>query len=1322
MGEGRMGRPMNLEGATQRINLGHAQAAIQRCALATLARLKCSSGLLAAALLAAAMIPILLVSPFSVEAYTPHPPILIEGNGDFTGPGAGFGCECVSGGSGDIADPFLIQGWDINASVATGVWIRNTTASFVLDALNVHSGKPGSLGVRFDGVDQGTVKETVITDTGVAMYIQSSSNLSLRDNAISGNHEGIELLSVVRATLSNNSFSDNSGYGIWVGSSLEVLISRSIMVRGGVGMRITGSASVTVVDSYLDDHSNFGILGFGNFSISNTLIRNSGVGTAGLYLQSANGARVIGNTFANNTRGLWVGGSTNVTIADNRVSNAEGLGIELVGSTAVSITNNTFTSDGVNLWSGFLSPVEDFTTHTITPDNLVNGKPIRYYKDCANLVVEGSEVGQLIVANCENVTFSGLRISDADSAVQLAFVKGARLEASEISDNDVFGVHVLRSEDVTLIGNLMMNNLLSARGLATDNFSFSGNTVIGGPDWSTGVAVDPVSPGGANNASVTGNDITASGMGVGVQFNSLTTGVIRANNVSVGLGTGISFPVVSTGVTVFHNNLLGNAIQATDAGSQNSWDDSYPSGGNFWSDYSGIDVFRGPNQDQPGSDGIGDGPYVIDADSLDRFPLMVPHVFVDTTPPAVLVDSPLDGEVFRDAPVTVLGSAFDPGAWASGLDRVEVRLNRGPWQVASGTSNWSLLDNLAAGTNLLEVRAWDNAGNPSPIRSVLVSVQNRVPLANAGVDQTVLKNGLVTLDGSASSDPDADPLGFSWQQVAGPSVILTGADTSTATFIPTRSGAYVFSLSVADGLGESGMDYVLVTVQNQSPVANAGPDQSGFPGTPVSLDGRGSYDPDGDALVLSWTQAGGPPVVLSGANASMATFTPSFVGVYEFGLTVMDGDSGSDADGVLVIVAVNRPPFADAGASQTARKGTLVTLDGSASADPDGNSLTYGWTQLLGPPVSLSAANLATAAFTPNRAGTYLFELTVNDGQGGSDDDLIAVSVWGLAPIADLVVTPPGTQRAGTFLTFDAIGSTDPDGAIVDYTFDFGDGASFHGPPVVVHSYATGTYLATLTVTDDDGNESSVQVSISGAVDAIPTALASAWPGTTGFVGTAFLFDGLNSTDDGTITGYDWDFGDGTTGAGASVVHTFAGRGIYVVRLTVSDDRGATSTSSVTIMIANRAPGIVSSSPAPLDPVLDAGLSVTFAVTASDLDGDALAYEWRVDGVELGSDASFFDFRDQAVGVHRVNVTVTDGDLAASWEWTVTVRVVSGGQGSQFPWWVLLLVLVILGILFVVWIRRRPPPEGSRAEKARRAPGPEKPAATESPQEDDRRP
>src|SRR3989337_1793622 len=56
MGERRMGRPMNLEGATQRINLGHAQAAIQRCALATLARLKCSSGLLAAALLAAAMI------------------------------------------------------------------------------------------------------------------------------------------------------------------------------------------------------------------------------------------------------------------------------------------------------------------------------------------------------------------------------------------------------------------------------------------------------------------------------------------------------------------------------------------------------------------------------------------------------------------------------------------------------------------------------------------------------------------------------------------------------------------------------------------------------------------------------------------------------------------------------------------------------------------------------------------------------------------------------------------------------------------------------------------------------------------------------------------------------------------------------------------------------------------------------------------------------------------------------------------------------------------------------------------------------------------
>ncbi len=73
----------------------------------------------------------------------------------------------------------------------------------------------------------------------------------------------------------------------------------------------------------------------------------------------------------------------------------------------------------------------------------------------------------------------------------------------------------------------------------------------------------------------------------------------------------------------YHNNIVGGTVLGVSEG--NIWDDGYPSGGNYWSDYNGDDVFEGPNQDQPGSDGIGDTPYVIDEYNRDLYPLMCPY-------------------------------------------------------------------------------------------------------------------------------------------------------------------------------------------------------------------------------------------------------------------------------------------------------------------------------------------------------------------------------------------------------------------------------------------------------------------------------------------------------------------------------------------------------------------------------------------------------------------------------------------------------------------------------------------------------------------------
>jgi len=124
------------------------------------------------------------------------------------------------------------------------------------------------------------------------------------------------------------------------------------------------------------------------------------------------------------------------------------------------------------------------------------------------------------------------------------------------------------------------------------------------------------------------------------------------------------------------------------------------------------------------------------------------------------------------------------------------------------------------------------------------------------------------LDGSGSYDPDGDSIGYHWSQISGPSVTLSDTNVVDPTFTPTIKGNYEFELLVDDGSLSSSPDTVLVSVNNQAPLSDAGSDQLNIDaGTLVTLDGSGSYDPDGDSIGYHWNQVSGPSVTLSDTNA-----------------------------------------------------------------------------------------------------------------------------------------------------------------------------------------------------------------------------------------------------------------------------------------------------------------------------------------------------------------------------------------------------------------------------------------------------------------------
>jgi hypothetical protein len=292
--------------------------------------------------------------------------------------------------------------------------------------------------------------------------------------------------------------------------------------------------------------------------------------------------------------------------------------------------------------------------------------------------------------------------------------------------------------------------------------------------------------------------------------------------------------------------------------------------------------------------------------------------------------------------------------------------------------------------------------DPTP-DEVLVIIGKQPPVADAGLDQAVDTNALVTLDGSDSSDPDGNlPLTYHWTQTGGTAVTLSDPAVVTPTFnAPSDPAVLTFTLVVTDSLDmpDTTPDEVVVTIFNQPPETDAGSDQAMATNALVTLDGSGSSDPDDDLpLTYHWTQTGGTAVDFTPA-LSVTTFTaPPDPVVLTFTLVVTDslGLPDTTPDEVVVTIA-NRPPEADAGLDQAVYTNALVTLDGSGSSDPDGNlPLTYHWTQTGGMAVTLSDPAVVMPTFNASSDPAVLtFTLVVTDSLGMPDPtpDEVVVTV-----------------------------------------------------------------------------------------------------------------------------------------------------------------------------------------------------------------------------------------------------------------------------------------------------------------------------------------
>jgi len=408
--------------------------------------------------------------------------------------------------------------------------------------------------------------------------------------------------------------------------------------------------------------------------------------------------------------------------------------------------------------------------------------------------------------------------------------------------------------------------------------------------------------------------------------------------------------------------------------------------------------------------------------------------------------------------------------------------------------------------------------------------------------------------------------------------------------------------------------YGVLTLVNQPPVANAGPNQtiplqSGQTSYNVQLNGSGSSDSDGSIVSYIWSGTPDPADISN-------PFITLTAGSHTFTLIVTDNQGASSGPASVTITVLpppNQPPVANAGVNRTIQLSTgqtsvMVTLDGSGSQDPDGNITQYLWT---GTPDPADIVNPTISLLT----SIYTFTLVVADNnslQSPPASVTITVLPPNQVPVANAgqnQTIPLQSGQTSYNVQLNGSGSYDPDGSIVSYIWSgTPDPADISNPFITL---TAGSQIFTLIVTDNQGassGPSSVTITVLPPPNQSPVANAGANQTLSLLLGQTSVTTQLNGTGssdpDGTIVGYAWS---GTPTPAAVVRPTVSlPLGTHTFTLVVTDNQGAVSSPSlVTIQVVQAQPPVLT--------VPDSSFSViqgqvlSFEISSTDPDGDPIS-------------------------------------------------------------------------------------------------------------------
>jgi len=710
-----------------------------------------------------------------------------------------------------------------------------------------------------------------------------------------------------------------------------------------------------------------------------------------------------------------------------------------------------------------------------------------YNSIVGNNITNNNEGINLVSSSNYNI-ISGNNITNNWYGIWLDYSSSNSISGNSVTNNNYDGIHLESSSSNTIsVNNIKNNNCGIYLDYCASN-SISGNNITN--NW---YGIYLVS---SSSNSISGNNITNNAYGIYLESSSSNT--ISVNNIKNNSHDGIHFysssnynPVSGNNITnngkgitldsssnnnKFYHNFISNTQQVV-AGGTNTWDDGYPSGGNYWGDYTDIDLYSGPYQNETGNDGIWDHPYIINANNRDRYPLVKPYEGLHdigitniTTSKTIIIQGDSLNINIKIINYGVETETFNVTAYANTTAVNQTRITL--------TSRKSTIITLAWNTTGVSLGFRTISAYASPVAGETYTADNtytdgivkiiKYPVSAFTYSPTTpLTSQTVTFNASLSTPNGITIVSYFW--TFGDGANATG---KIATHAYTDDGTYNVTLTVTNNDGLNNTNSQNITVLNRPPVASFTESATTvLTGTTITFNASTSYDPDGTIVSYFWDFG-------DGTNATGVTVDHSYSddGTYTVTLTVTDDDGATDT-ATSIKTVLNRPPAAIfTESAETVYTGEVIYFNASDSFDVDGTVVSYFWDFGDG---SNATGVLVSHAYAGK--GTYTVTLTV------TDDDGVSASTKAIKTILkrpDIAVTKVTTSKTvvGQGYNVSITVTVENQG---DYTETFN-----------VTVYAKTTAIVTQTVTLTSGNSKTITFTwnTTGFAKGNYTIWAYAWP------------------------------------------------------------------------------------------------------------------------------------------------------------------------------------------------------------------------------------